>query len=356
MHLLNASVGGTSISVACLRSRGRLAVASSSSTGSWVTASRSVSVASALISITTTLVARATGASTGRVAVTILAATFAATSAVAVSAIALIAVAAFIASVIVTAAITATSVIVATFVTVAAVIVTATTAAAASAATTVTASTLFVSSLVVAFVATVAVGIIAAVAAAAAVTATTAVFVTSTSGARLSLGRSKVLAGCRGTRTGSACLLDAQGTALNLLALQALLSGLGLIGCDHLDKAKSTRLLCVGVAHDLAFFNVAILLEHLGDLSFGQLGVDAGNEKVGARVDSTVVVVTRSRYVLHVAVAMTTGRGGATAATLIVVTRSRRGASVVALVSRSLIFVSVAIGSLVIHRSGSHVV
>ena len=67
-------------------------------------------------------------------------------------------------------------------------------------------------------------------------------------------------------------------------ALQALLGSVCLVGGDHLDEAKPTRLLGVRVAHDVALLDLAILLEEASNLFFGQRGVDTSDEQVGALV------------------------------------------------------------------------
>ena len=46
----------------------------------------------------------------------------------------------------------------------------------------------------------------------------------------------------------------------------------------------------MGVLHDLALLNLAILLEEAGDLSLGKLGVDTSDEEVGAGVDRTIFI------------------------------------------------------------------
>lgn len=105
------------------------------------------------------------------------------------------------------------------------------------------------------------------------------------------LGRTKVLA--RGGRTGSGTtgLLNAESAALDDLALETILGGVGHVGSDHLDEAEATRLPGVGVLHDLALLDLAILLEEAGDLGLLETGVDAGDEEVGAGVDGTIVIL-----------------------------------------------------------------
>lgn len=104
------------------------------------------------------------------------------------------------------------------------------------------------------------------------------------------LGGAEVFARGGSARASTTSLLDAQGASLNLLSLQALLGGVGLVRSDHLDEAKATGLLGVRVAHDLALLDITVLLEHASDLLLGQTGVDAGDEEVGARVDGAVIV------------------------------------------------------------------
>lgn len=64
------------------------------------------------------------------------------------------------------------------------------------------------------------------------------------------LGGSEVLARSRGTRTTATGLLDAEGAALDDLALEAFLGSIGLVGSGHVDEAKATGLLGVRVEHD----------------------------------------------------------------------------------------------------------
>lgn len=115
------------------------------------------------------------------------------------------------------------------------------------------------------------------------------------------LGRTEVLAGGRGTGTGTASLLDAESTAVNLLSLETLLGSISLVGGDHLDEAEAAGLLGVGVTHDLTLLNLAILLEEARDFRLGQARVDASDKKVGARVDGAIVITAlgSSIVVLH---------------------------------------------------------
>ena len=105
------------------------------------------------------------------------------------------------------------------------------------------------------------------------------------------LGRSVVLARSRRTRAGTASLLDAQRPALVNLALQSLLGGISLIGRDHLDEAEATRLLGVGILHDIALLDFSVLAEKTSYLLLGQAGVDAGDEQVGAGIAGAFVLI-----------------------------------------------------------------
>jgi hypothetical protein len=105
-----------------------------------------------------------------------------------------------------------------------------------------------------------------------------------------SLWWTKVLARSWGARAGTTSLLDAQGSTFNDFTLKTILGGISLLSSDHLDEAKATRLLGMGIKHDLAFFNIAVFLEETSDLLLGKARVDAGDEEVGARVDCTVIL------------------------------------------------------------------
>jgi hypothetical protein len=105
-----------------------------------------------------------------------------------------------------------------------------------------------------------------------------------------SLRWTKVLARGWGTRTGTTSFLDAQGTTLDNLTLKTILGGIGLLGGHHLDEAKATRLLSVGIKHDLALLNITVFLEETGNLLLGKARVDTGDEEVGAWVDCTVIL------------------------------------------------------------------
>lgn len=131
----------------------------------------------------------------------------------------------------------------------------------------------------------------------------------------------------------------------------------------------------MGVSHDLALLDIAILLKHLGDFCLAQTGVDASDKEVGAWVDGTVVIAisgASGMVALTVAVAVildatdesqqcqykvqerclrkeityddlhipiaARGSGAATTPFVVVANRARRGTPVVALVARGLVW------------------
>lgn len=75
------------------------------------------------------------------------------------------------------------------------------------------------------------------------------------------------------------------------LSLQTLLGRVSLIRGDHLDEAEAARLLGVGIAHDVALLNLAVLLKETGDLFLTKRRMNAGDEQVGARVAALVIIV-----------------------------------------------------------------
>jgi hypothetical protein len=102
------------------------------------------------------------------------------------------------------------------------------------------------------------------------------------------------------------------------LALQTFLGSVCLLRCDHLDETETARLLCVGIAHDVALLNFTILLEETCDLVFSQTGVDAGDEEVGALV-AALILLTVARLRRR-ATAVTVVGGSAAGARVVVVT------------------------------------
>ena len=105
-----------------------------------------------------------------------------------------------------------------------------------------------------------------------------------------SLRWAEILARSGGTGAGTTSFLDAKGAAFDQLVLKTLLSGVGLVGSDHLDETEAARLLSVGIAHDLALFDLAVLFKEARNLRLGQSRVDTGDEKVGAWVDGSIIV------------------------------------------------------------------
>lgn len=101
----------------------------------------------------------------------------------------------------------------------------------------------------------------------------------------------EVFARGRSARTSAASLLNAQSSAFDDFVLKTFSRSFSLVRGDHLHKAESARFLGVRIAHDLALFDVAVFLEHLGDLVLAQAGVNAGNEEVGSRVHGSIVVI-----------------------------------------------------------------
>jgi hypothetical protein len=104
-----------------------------------------------------------------------------------------------------------------------------------------------------------------------------------------SLRGTEVLARSRRARAGTTSFLDAQSAAFNDLALKTLLGGIGLLSSDHLDETEATGLLGVGIKHDLALLNVAVLLEKTGDLLLRETRVDTSHEEVGSGVHGSII-------------------------------------------------------------------
>jgi hypothetical protein len=84
--------------------------------------------------------------------------------------------------------------------------------------------------------------------------------------------------------------------------LEAILGRVGLIRSHHLDEAKASGLLCVGISHNLAFLHLAVLLKEASNLGFGQARVNASDEQVGTGVDSAVAIILGAAVVLEVTV------------------------------------------------------
>lgn len=112
-----------------------------------------------------------------------------------------------------------------------------------------------------------------------------------TLGIQTTLGRSKVFAGSRSARLGTTSLLDAQGAAFVLLALQTILGCIGLFRRCHLDEAKATALASVWVTHDVALLDHTVLFKKTRDLLLGETRVDAGHEEIRSGVGGLLVIV-----------------------------------------------------------------
>lgn len=111
-------------------------------------------------------------------------------------------------------------------------------------------------------------------------------------------GWSKVLARSRRAGSGATGLLDRQSATLELLALQAFLCSVGLLGGDHLDETETTRLLGVGVTHDLALLDGTVLGEEASNFFLKKARVNASDEQVGTRIDGTIIVAVAHGLVL----------------------------------------------------------
>jgi len=74
------------------------------------------------------------------------------------------------------------------------------------------------------------------------------------------------------------------------LTLKTFLGSISLLGSDHLHETKATRLLGMGIKHDLALLNIAVFLEETGNFNFSETRMDTGDEEVGAWVDSTIIL------------------------------------------------------------------
>lgn len=212
-------------------------------------------------------------------------------------------------------------------------------------------------------IAAVAVRIITTITAtAASVTATAAAIVksiietTPTTGTCIfALGRAKVFARSRGAGTGTASLLDAQGATLDDFALKTLFGSIGHIRSHHLDESEATGFLAVGIAHNLALLDLTVLLEEARNLSLGQLRVDTSDEKVGSRVDGTIIttVIAHLRVGLRSAVTVVVWGRRAAARRLVAVIASGRRAAV-AIVARSILLKAISSSVLVVHCSSRH--
>jgi hypothetical protein len=171
-----------------------------------------------------------------------------------------------------------------------------------------------------------------------------------------SLWWTEVLARGWGTRSGATSLLDAQGATLDNLTLKTLLGGISLISSDHLYETETTRLLGMGVKHDLALLNITVFLEETSNLLLRQTRMDTGDEQVGTWVDGAIILrsttITLGRTTrLDMAVAVGRGRSTGSTSRAVVTTGWSRGCAAVTLVTGSLVILTSAVLVLVIHRS-----
>ena len=105
-----------------------------------------------------------------------------------------------------------------------------------------------------------------------------------------SLWWTKVFAWSGSARAGAASLLDAQGATFNDLTLKTFFGSVGLLSGNHLHETEATRLLGMGIKHDLALLDITVFLKETRNLALGETRMDAGNEQIGARVDSAIIL------------------------------------------------------------------
>jgi len=139
--------------------------------------------------------------------------------------------------------------------------------------------------------------------------------------------------------------------------LKTLLGSISLVGGDHLNETEATRFTSVWITHDVALLDITIFLEKAGHFLLGKTWVDTSDEKVGAWVDSTIILSAwRTTVLLGSTVIPSTSVWGsrsarATSRALIATSWARR-CTTITLVTWSLIFVTSAVLVFVIH--GSH--
>jgi hypothetical protein len=177
----------------------------------------------------------------------------------------------------------------------------------------------------------------------------------------ISLWWTKVLARSWGTRTGATGLFNAQSTTFDNLSLETLLGGISLFGSDHFDEAEATRLLGMGIKHNLTFFDVAILLEETGNFGFGETRMDTGDEKVGSGVDSAIILrrttlILRRTAVINMTIPVWRCRSTRTTSGTVVATSGARRCTALTLITRSLVFVTSSILVFVIHGGHGEIV
>lgn len=109
------------------------------------------------------------------------------------------------------------------------------------------------------------------------------------------LWRAKVFAGGWGAWLGATSLLNAQSPSVDLLALQTLLCGVGLLAGHHVDEAEAARFTRVRIAHDVALLNLSVLFEQTCDIGFAQTRMDTSDKEVGALIAGRFLVFLRGR-------------------------------------------------------------
>jgi hypothetical protein len=82
----------------------------------------------------------------------------------------------------------------------------------------------------------------------------------------------------------AARLLNAQSTTFEVGSVQAFDGSLSLLSASKLDKAKSTGVVGVRIAHNVGILDVAKFLEGSDEILISDAGSDASDEEVGARV------------------------------------------------------------------------
>lgn len=68
------------------------------------------------------------------------------------------------------------------------------------------------------------------------------------------------------------------------LALKSFAGSVSLLRSDHLDKSEPAGISSVRITHNIALLDFAVLLEQVGDVSFSEAGMNAGDEEIGAWV------------------------------------------------------------------------
>jgi hypothetical protein len=111
------------------------------------------------------------------------------------------------------------------------------------------------------------------------------------------LGRTIVLSGGRSSRPRAAGDLYGKSSALVVLTLQAAHGSVSLVGGAHLDEAKASRVLGMGVPHDLALLDDAVDSKQILEVLVADAGMDACHEQVGAGVAGVFAIIAIRRSV-----------------------------------------------------------